>query len=278
MKAEYSILIPTWNNLDLLKNCIESIRTHSTRFYEILVYVNEGKDGTEDWLIDEKIKYLASDRNEGICLAMNRLRELAETDILCYLNDDMYVLPRWDEFVLEEIAGLTSYKYLISSTMIEPSTSTNLCSICGDFGSGVNDLDKALLLTTFESFEFPNWSGSSWPPLWISAQLWDEIGGFSEEFSPGMYSDPDLAMKAWTKGVRYFKGIGSSRVYHFGSKSTRRSGMNSGRKTFINKWGITSRYFYRYYLRMGKPFSGILGEPREPILGKLINRLKTFIN
>jgi glycosyltransferase involved in cell wall biosynthesis len=278
MKPEFSILIPTWNNLALLRNCVDSIKSHTRRSYEILVFVNEGKDGTKDWLDQEKVKYLQSDKNEGICIAMNRLRQIAEAPVLCYLNDDMYVLPNWEEYILKDIGALKGDHYLLSSTMIEPSTSSNPCSIKGDFGNALENFEEGVLLKNYEHFEFGDWSGSSWPPLWISAQLWDEIGGFSEEFSPGMYSDPDMSMKAWTKGVRYFKGLGKSRVYHFGSKTTKRSGMNSGRKTFIKKWGITSRYFYKYYLRMGEEFSGSLGEANEPMLGKVINRLKTFIN
>jgi glycosyltransferase involved in cell wall biosynthesis len=278
MKVEYSILIPTWNNLELLKNCVASIRNHSKRSFQIFVFVNEGKDGTEDWLKEEGIDYLASDQNEGICIAMNKLRALSTAPVLCYLNDDMYVLPNWDEYVLSEINSLANESYFISSTMIEPNAPGNLCSINGDFGRDLKEFAETELLNEQEDFEFQDWSGSSWPPLWISAVTWDVIGGFSEEFSPGMYSDPDMAMKAWTKGVRYFKGIGKSRVYHFGSKSTKRSGMNEGRKTFISKWGITSRYFYKYYLKMGNEFSGQLGDPSHPILGKLINKIKSFIN
>ncbi len=37
----------------------------------------------------------------------------------------------------------------------------------------------------------------------------------SEEFSPGMYSDPDLSMKLWQEGVRYFKGIGCKQGLSF---------------------------------------------------------------
>ncbi len=254
MKAEYSILIPTWNNLDLLKNCIKSIRKHSSRSFQILVFVNEGKDGTEQWLREEAIEYIASGKNEGICLAMNKLRKLATAPTLCYLNDDMYVLPSWDDYILNELTELEVDDYFISSTMIEPNAAGNTCSINGDFGSDLETFAEDELIASYASFSFQDWQGSSWPPLWISTQLWDKIGGFSEEFSPGMYSDPDMAMKAWQANVRYFKGIGKSRVYHFGSKSTRRSGMNEGRKTFINKWGITSRYFYKYYLLLNSHY------------------------
>ena len=42
----FTLLIPTWNNLDYLRLCIDSIRRHSSVPLEIVVHVNEGADGT----------------------------------------------------------------------------------------------------------------------------------------------------------------------------------------------------------------------------------------
>ena len=65
-----------------------------------------------------------------------------------------------------------------------------------------------------------------------SRRLWDEVGGFSEEFSPGLGSDPDFNMKLWRKGVRFFKGLNKCRVYHFSSISLRKKAWNNGAKIF----------------------------------------------
>ena len=43
----------------------------------------------------------------------------------------------------------------------------------------------------------------------IAKTTWDSVEGFSEEFSPGLGSDPDFNMKLWLKGVRIFKGLGN---------------------------------------------------------------------
>jgi len=53
----FSIVIPTWNNLDYLKLCIESLQKYSKFDHEILVHVNDGSDGTLDWLVSKGIKY-----------------------------------------------------------------------------------------------------------------------------------------------------------------------------------------------------------------------------
>ena len=52
----YSIIIPTFNNLPYLKICLSSIKKNSHFNHEIIPHINEGVDGTEDFLIEENIK------------------------------------------------------------------------------------------------------------------------------------------------------------------------------------------------------------------------------
>ena len=48
--AKFSIVIPSWNNLAYLQLCIDSIRKNSMYTHEIIVHINEGVDGTLDWV------------------------------------------------------------------------------------------------------------------------------------------------------------------------------------------------------------------------------------
>ena len=41
----------------------------------------------------------------------------------------------------------------------------------------------------------------------IHRYYWNKIGGLSEEFNPGIGSDPDLNFKLWKNNVRIFKGL-----------------------------------------------------------------------
>ena len=73
-KPLFSILIPSWNNLDFLKLCVVSIRKNSAYSHEILVHVNDGSDGTLDWVKAEGLKFTHSPENIGVCYALNGLR------------------------------------------------------------------------------------------------------------------------------------------------------------------------------------------------------------
>lgn len=276
-EAVFSIMIPSWNNLEYLQLCINSIKKNSAYKHQIIVHVNEGADGTTEWIKSQHdISYSISTENRGVCFALNSCRNLATTDYLLYLNDDMYMCPEWDIPLLNEIKKINHNQFFFSATAIEIKAQSS-CSIEKNFGSSPQDFNEDNLLQEFASLPMKDWQGATWPPNIVHKDIWDLVGGYSIEFSPGMYSDPDFSMKLWQYGIRLFKGIGSSRVYHFGSISVNRVKRNKGYYTFIAKWGITSGTFSKYYLRRGAPFDGLLTQQSVPFNVKLKNAFKRFV-
>jgi glycosyltransferase involved in cell wall biosynthesis len=273
----FSVVIPSWNNFSYLKACIHSIRKHSKLDLQIIVIVNEGRDGTMEWLENEQdIDVVFSPENIGVCYALNSCRSLIRSDYFLYLNDDMYVLPGWDTELDQEIKAIGHKNFILSGTVIEPTDTQNNCVILGDYGRDPSQFDEARLLKDLGELKKADWSGSTWPPNIMHIELWDLVGGMSIEFSPGMYSDPDLSMKLALAGVRIFKGLGSSRVYHFGSKSTGRVKKNNGRKTFLMKWGLTPSDFFKHFLKRGEPYTGELDFSSTQAGTSLWNKMKTL--
>jgi GT2 family glycosyltransferase len=276
--ARFSILLPTWNNLPYLRLCVESLRRHSHFRHQIILHINDGSDGTEDWARAEGLDYTRSAENLGVCYALNAARSLVRTDYVCYMNDDMYACPGWDLALWEEIARIGHPRFFLSATMLEPRPTHSLPVIAPRmYGSSVETFDEAGLLAEFAEPVRPDWSGASRPPNVVHRDLWDLVGGYSTEFSPGAYSDPDFSMKLFMAGVRHFRGVSRSRVYHFVSKTNGRIPMNKGRKQFLHKWGIGSSTFENHVLRLGQPFGGDLPETPDTLayrLEKIRNRLQ----
>lgn len=275
---KFSILIPTWNNLNYLKLCIKGIKENSKFNHQIIVIVNEGKDGTIEWVKSQNFDYVYSEKNIGICYGLNIARSLIKTDYLVYMNDDMYPLPNWDLIIDNEIKNLKTKLFMLSATMIEPENTKNNCVIVKDFGKNIETFEEKKLLNTYNTLFKEDWNGSTWPPVIMHIDTWDLVGGMSIEFSPGMYSDPDLSMKLWLAGVRYFKGLGKSLVYHFGSKSTSKIRKNKGKQQFLLKWGITSRTFTKYFLEIGKKFEIIPENKNISYIIKFINKIKRLLS
>ncbi len=257
---QFSILIPSWNNLPFLQKCVESIRKNSAFPHQIIVHINQGQDGTNDWVKSQSdIDYTYSEENIGVCYALNTARTLIKTPYLLYLNDDMYLCPGWDTALLEEIKSIGHDLFFLSATVIEPVASSN-CVIEKNYGQDIASFQEEKLLQEFNQWEKKDWSGATWPPNILPVKLWDYVGGYSIEFSPGMYSDPDFSMKLWKAGVRYFKGVSASRAYHFGSKSVGRVKRNKGYHQFIQKWGFTSSLLTKHMLQRGEDWQGPLPE------------------
>lgn len=256
--------------------CVESIRKNSTFQHQIILHINDGSDGSLEWAKNENITFTHSNDNIGICHALNNASKLATTQYICYFNDDMYALPGWDYFIAKDIETIGHQNFFISSTMIEPKEGKDANIIQGfDYGD-VSTFKEKDLIDTYKTLKMGDWNGASWPPNVVPKALWDKVGGYSVEFSPGMYSDPDFSMKLWQQGVRYFKGIGESRVYHFMSKSTGKVVKNNGRKQFMQKWKITSGYFYRTMLKMGGKWEGELKTPTKGI-AYLMSKIKAIV-
>jgi len=260
----FSIVIPTWNNLEMLQLCIGSILKNSSFRHQVILHVNEGNDGTKAWAEKQQLDHTYSQTNIGVCYAINAAAGLAKTDYILYLNDDMYVCPDWDKFLWEEIQLMPDKYFYLSATAIEPFDAGKKCAIAPfSYGSSPADFRESELLANFQNLPMPDWNGASWPPCIVHHDLWNMVGGYSAEFFPGFYSDPDFSLKLWQIGVRNFKGVSKSRVYHFLEHSTKRLGnkkVKIGNRTFLNKWGITASMFNKFYLRMGSPYSGPLSE------------------
>ena len=275
--ALFSILIPTWNNLEYLKLCIASIEKNSSFTHQIIVHVNEGSDGTLDWIKSQpQISYTYSSKNIGVCYALNYSSTLADTEYILYINDDMYVCPLWDKFLYDEIQKIGNKNFFLSATAIEPKAQSK-CSIEKNYGFNINDFNEEKLLAEFKSLPMEDWYGATWPPNIVHKSIWELAGKYSVEFSPGMYSDPDFSMKLWQMGIREFKGVAGSRVYHFGSVSVKKVNKNNGYYKFISKWGMTQGTFSKYYLKRGKPYDGLLEDPQTPAVLKLKSGFKQFL-
>ena len=67
----FSIIIPSYNNLNYLKLCIKSIINNSKFNHQIIVHVNEGTDGTLEFVKKNNITYTQSQKNIGLCSAVN---------------------------------------------------------------------------------------------------------------------------------------------------------------------------------------------------------------
>ena len=277
-----SIIIPTFNNFHYLKFFLRSLKLNSEFDHEIILHINDGSDGTLKYALENNIKHTHSKSNIGLCSSMNKAYSLTTTDHILYAHDDMYFCKNWDIFLIEEINKQNNNKYYLSGTNV----STRHGLINFDCGSTYLDFDEKKFHNFCLEDETPDLQSSHWAPHLIHKELWDKIGGFSEEFNPGDGSDPDFCMKLWKQNVRIFKGVSKFKVYHFNSLTTRNDKivLNNGTRTFLSKYGFNPKFFRKHYLRGNNsviPFKGPLNNPKKNfsmLLDLSINKIKYTIN
>ena len=277
-----SIIIPTFNNFHYLKFFLRSLKINSEFDHEIILHINDGSDGTLKYALENNIKHTHSKSNIGLCSSMNKAYSLTTTDHILYAHDDMYFCKNWDIFLINEINKQNNNQYYLSGTNV----STRHGLINFDCGSTYLDFDEKKFHNFCLQDETPDLQSSHWAPHLIHKELWDKIGGFSEEFNPGDGSDPDFCMKLWKQNVRIFKGVSKFKVYHFNSLTTRNDKivLNNGTRTFLSKYGFNPKFFRKHYLRGNNsviPFIGRLNNPKKNfsmLLDLSINKIKYTIN
>ena len=269
----FSILIPSYNNLEYLKNCIKSLKKNSKYTHQIIVHINEGTDGSLEYVKENNLEYTFSNENIGMPKALNKSSELAKFDYILISHDDFYYCPGWDVELVNNVNFIGHNNFYLSSTMVGAG------QVEFDAGQTVDNFDETKLLDNLEKIKTIDFQGTTKCPGLIHKEVWKRVGGWSEEFSPTGGDDTDFAMKLWKINIRIFKGLGKSLAYHFGSITTRKKDKSlftylgsRGNKIFLKKWGYNINFFENFFLKSGldksknlifNEYTGPLKEPKK---------------
>src|SRR6266478_6514140 len=94
----FSVIVPTYNRLNLLKKTLESISRQDMRNFETIV-VNDGStDGTHEYLTalasEKQIKYLFHE-NRGPSVSRDEGIRNSGGTFIAFTDDDCIVPPNW---------------------------------------------------------------------------------------------------------------------------------------------------------------------------------------
>lgn len=171
--------IITYNRLDCLKKCIESIyKTDISKFCRIIVADDASTDGTQNWVKSyKKLTLISSSKNFGIASNCNQaLGALQDVDFGFLINDDIFFKhPGWvDKYIRAMIQ--TPYKHF--------------CYMGGKLGIGysysefIKDIEISHHNLTMGSF------------LTFSKDILKTIGGFDIRFGKYGFEHVD-----WTERI-----------------------------------------------------------------------------
>ena len=235
LRPTVDICIVTYNKLDLLKNCVDSIYKHTQYpHYNIIVYSNACTDGTKEYLEEmgeknENFEYVLSDTNEVFVKPNNHMMEMNPSHDVVLVNNDVQVTDNWltalvDEAYKSRLTGIVGSKILYPNNELQEFGSELYKS-----GSGMN-IGKHGDPNDIRYMKVKKASYVSGCSMYIKRKTINKIGVFDELFAPCYAEDSDYCYTAWESGLEV-NVTPHSIIYHIEGASSG-TDVNTGFKKF----------------------------------------------
>ncbi len=199
-----SVIVVTYNNLELTRACLASLDEHSQyENLEIIVVDNASSDGSPEFLenwasIGTNRKLIPNDDNRGFAAANNQGLSIATGDFLVLLNNDTYVTPGW---VRTLVGHLQRDK---SIGLIGPVTNNigNEAKIDIYYGEMSEMLIKSAAYTRRHIGQTYPLRTAAFFCVMMSRMVYEQVGPLDENFGRGFFEDDDYCRRIEQLGLR----------------------------------------------------------------------------
>lgn len=243
-----SIIVLTYNQLALTKQCLESIWKHTNNeCIEVIVIDNGSHDGTRDYLKQiTSIKAIFNKTNEGFAKACNQGLEVASGDNILFLNNDTVVTNQWLEPMIkllyqdDKIGMVGPVSNYVSGPQQVPVNYTNVEEI-EDFSRLYCLQQRGRSKAVLRLVGFC---------LLVKKKVLDQVGGFDERFVGGSFEDDDLSLRVLQAGYQLKIALDSFVHHHGHATFTGNPDLSisqlyeENRKRFIDKWKVDVTTFF----------------------------------
>lgn len=197
-----SVVIPTWNGLDLLKKYLPSVlrALEGNAAHEVIVVDNASGDGTAEYLREHfpTVRVLAQTVNLGFGGGSNAGFNAAKNDIVVLLNNDMRVEPDFLAPLLEPFVDPSVFAVACQIFFSDPAKrreETGLTETWWQGGRLVASHHAEPEINRPFPCAYPGGGSSA-----FDRRKFLEIGGFDELYRPFYCEDTDVGIVAWKRG------------------------------------------------------------------------------
>ena len=236
MLPRVSIIIVTWNGLELLKRFLPSVRATDYPHLEVVVADNASTDGTAEWLAAHHPEVVVARHPENWLFARGNNAALASAtgELVCFLNNDVEVPPNWLHPLVAAMGDPGVVAVQPKLLQLADRSRFEYAGASGGFldATGV-PFTRGRLFFTLEDDrgQYDNARDVFWATgaaLLVRREAFEAAGGFAEAF--GMHMEEiDLCWRLQRAGGR-IRVEPASEVYHLGGASLPRG----ARKTYLN--------------------------------------------
>ncbi|MDE6851565.1 MAG: methyltransferase domain-containing protein [Lachnospiraceae bacterium] len=249
--ANVSIILVTYNQLDMTRLCVDSIRSNVPNgTYEIIVVDNASTDGTAEWLSEQSdIRSILNSTNRGFPAACNQGAELAQNGNDIFLLNNDTIIMKNSIYTLrmalyeEEMTGAVS-------------ASSNNAGKRQEIDEKFEDIEEYIRYAKENNGYHPDRHEKRLTLMGFALLtrygIWRKVGGLDEIYGRGNFEDDDYCMKLLLSSYTLIL-CRDSFIYHFGHQSFQ--GMkkdqpaeysllfHNNRDKFDQKWDIRWGYF-----------------------------------
>ena len=242
-----SLIIPSYNNLQHLKNVYISILKHAPHA-EVILLDDGSTDGTWEWIQQQNCLKYRSETRVGHTILYDKGIELATNDIVGILHADMILGTNYIENVLKHLQP----GRVVCGTRIEPPLHPEgKEKIIKNFGLDFDSLDvnsfEEYCIEVQQKYENETTKGM-FAPWVIYKKDFQAIGGHDVGFAPFPYEDSDIFQRWVLAGYDLIQSRDAF-VYHLtcrGHRWNAQIGKNDdyftisekkAREYYIKKWG-----------------------------------------
>jgi len=227
-KAEgFSVIVTAYNEPEELRVCLESLEKNSCLPNEVLVLINPLPEGQHDSRVVEvarqfpEVRLILNETDVGCYGSWNKGAELATKEILCFMNADQYMAPRWDSRLLT----FHTKKNILASQVVEPGVLKSYhTTLIQNFGTKGKEFDEKGFLEYIRQHEENRLAMDGfYIPTVIDKRLFFRLGAWPNK-RPFPYPNDRIFKKRvlWKRGMEYQR-VMNSFSYHFQNASFKKN-------------------------------------------------------
>lgn len=224
-----SIIIPVFNKWNFTKACLEDLSQLSDD-HEIIIVDNASSDETNEQIMAlsntphlyYKLSYFRNDENLGFAKACNKGYQIARSDNVLFLNNDIRVKSNhenWTQALIDRCS-----EGLVGPTM-------------GQLNKDLSFMREENKLLEGNAY-MSGWCLASSKEIFNKLIINDYKGPFSEEFGIAYFEDTDLGFRSHLAGIKNI--IVEIPVVHFGKQTSKQLNTyqlyTKARNIFVQKW------------------------------------------
>lgn len=216
-----SIVIPCYNHFDVTMRCLRALLKNTKDVsYEVIIADDHSKDETRNiGKYASNVRYIANKKDNGFVNNCNSGASIAKGKYLYFLNNDTevqpcYLKPLTDLIESDPGIGIVGSMLIFADGTLQESGGQIFEDSRGsNVGRGLRNIDDVTVNYVRDTDYI---SGAA---LMIRNDLFRELGGFDEVYSPAYCEDSDLCLRVWYRKHKRVVIQPKSRVVHLEGQS-----------------------------------------------------------